>query len=85
MIEKKESINGREIQVLIQLILKFLLLNLFSSKNKKFQLHLLNSTDFKKREPQVEMLYGLFKHMAQFSNQNLSRNVTHLNVKEKML
>ena len=55
----------------------------FSSKNRKFQPHLLNSTDFKKREPQVEMLYGLFKHMAQFSNQNLSRNVTHLNVKEK--
>ena len=55
----------------------------FSTKNEKFQPHLLNSTDFKKREPQVEMLYGLFKHMAQFNNQNLSRNVTHLNVKEK--
>ena len=29
------------------------------------------------------MLYGLFKHMAQFSNQNLHRNVTHLNLKQK--
>ena len=29
------------------------------------------------------MLYGLFKHKAQFSDQNLLRNVTHLNVKEK--
>ena len=29
------------------------------------------------------MLYSLFKHMAQVSNQNLSRNVDYLNVKEK--
>ena len=29
------------------------------------------------------MLYGLFKHMAQFSNQNLSRNVTYLNLKQQ--
>ena len=36
----------------------------------------------KKKAPQVEMLYGLFKHMAQFSNQNLSQNVTYLNLKQ---
>ena len=55
----------------------------FSSKKEKFQPHLLNSTNFKEREPQTKMLYGLFKHMAQFSNQNLSRNVTYLNIKDK--
>ena len=34
------------------------------------------------RDPQVEMLYGLFKHIAQISNQNLQRNVIHLNLKQ---
>ena len=34
------------------------------------------------RDPQVEMLYGLFKHIAQISNQNLQRNVAHLNLKQ---
>ena len=28
------------------------------------------------------MLYGFFKHIAQFSNQNLHRNVAHLNLKQ---
>lgn len=55
----------------------------FSSMKEKFQPHLLNSTNFKEREPQTKMLYGLFKHMAEFSNQNLSRNVTYLNIKDK--
>ena len=54
-----------------------------STKKQKFQPHLLNSFDEKERAPQVEMLYGLFKHMAQFSNQNLSRNVTYLNLKQQ--
>ena len=55
----------------------------FSSKKTKFEPHLLNSLDEKEREPQVEMMYGLFKHIAQYSNQNLSRNVTYLNSKLK--
>ena len=42
----------------------------------------MNSTDPKERAPQVEMLLGVFKHMAQYSNQNLSRNVDYLFVKE---
>ena len=45
-------------------------------------MNLLNSSDIKKRDPQVEILYSLFKHMAQISNQNLQRNVTHLNLKQ---
>ena len=52
----------------------------FSSQNEKFQPDLLNSTDNKVREPQVAILYGLFKHMAQVSNQNLERNITYLNL-----
>ena len=42
----------------------------------------MNSTDPKERAPQVEMLLGVFKHMAQYSNQNLSRNVDYLFVIE---
>ena len=34
------------------------------------------------RDPQVEMLYRLFKHIAPISNQNLQRNVSHLNLKQ---
>ena len=26
------------------------------------------------------MLYGLFKHIAELSNQNLERNIAHLNI-----
>ena len=43
---------------------------------------MLNSNDWKLRNPQVEILYGLFKHMAQISNQNLQGNVAHLNLKQ---
>ena len=43
----------------------------FSTQKVKFQPNLLNSFNEKERAPQIEMLYGLFKHMAQFSNQNL--------------
>ena len=55
----------------------------YFSKKKKFKLHMLSSTDPKERAPQVEMLLGVFKHMAQYSNQGLSRNVDYLFVKEK--
>ena len=54
----------------------------YLSKKKKFKLHMLSSTDPKERAPQVEMLFGVFKHMVQYSNQNLSRNVDYLFVKE---
>ena len=55
----------------------------FSTQKVKFQPNLLNSFNEKERAPQVEMLYGLFRHIAQFSNQNLHRNVAHLNLKQK--
>ena len=54
-----------------------------SSKKAKFEPHLLNSLDEKERGPQIEMMYGLLKHMAQYSNQNFSRNITYLNSKLK--
>ena len=54
----------------------------YLSKKKKIKLHMLSSTDPKERALQVEMLLGVFKHMAQYSNQNLQRNVDYLFVKE---
>ena len=55
----------------------------FSKQKVKFQSNLLNSFNEKERAPQVEMLYGLFRHMTHFSNQNLHTNVAHLNLKQK--
>ena len=52
-------------------------------QNEKFQPHLLDSTDQKIRKPQTQILYGLFKHMAKHSNQNLERNITYLNLERK--
>ena len=42
-----------------------------------------NSFNERERVPQIEVLYGVFKHMAQVSNQNLQRNVAYLNLKQK--
>ena len=54
----------------------------FSSKKVKFAPHKLNS-DGVERLDQIEMLYGLFRHMAKVSNQKLTRNVDYLNVHDK--
>ena len=43
-------------------------------KEEKFNLSLLNSTDQNLWKPQVEMLYGVFRQMAEYSNNNLKRN-----------
>ena len=54
----------------------------FSLKKAKFEPHLLNLKG-PERLDQVEMLYGLFKHMATVSNLNLLRNVDYFDVMEK--
>ena len=54
----------------------------FSLENASFRPDLLNSSDEKERKPQTEMLYGLFKHIATVSNQNLERNIAHLNISQ---
>ena len=82
--DRKEEINQWKNNPSLTLIdFNISFIENFSTKKVKFQPHLLNSFDEKERAPQVEMLYGLFKHMAQFSNQNLSRNVTYLNLKQQ--
>ena len=81
---RKESVDQWRGNVnLIRIDFDIFLIELFSSKKTNFQPNLLNSTNSNERDPQVEMLYSVFKHMAQFSNQNLPRNVNYLKVKEK--
>ena len=78
--DRKEEINQHlnnvslfPVDVTVDFIEKF-------SENVSFKPDLLSSSDEKERKPQIEMLYGLFKHMATVSNENLERNVVHLNI-----
>ena len=83
--DRKESINQcRDNVNLVPVDFSIEFIKSFSPKKVKFEPHLLNSTNQNERAAQAEMLYGPFKHMAQVSNQNLSRNVDYLNVKEKI-
>ena len=81
--DRKESINQwKNNPSLVPIDLTINFIQTFSSQNKKFQPDLLNSSDSKLRDPQVEMLHGVFKHIAQVSNQNLERNIAYLNLKQ---
>ena len=81
--DRKETINQwKNNPSLVPIDFSIDFIESFSSQNEKFRPDLLNSTDNKVREPQVEMLYGVFKHMAQVSNQNLERNIAYLNLKQ---
>ena len=82
--ERKQLINGETIHSLVPIDFSIDFIESFSAQNEKFHPDLLNSTDNKVRELQVEMLYGVFKHMAQVSNQNLERNIAYLNLKIKI-
>ena len=52
----------------------------FSTKKKKEKINLLllNSNDQDLRKPQVEMFYGVFRQIAEYSNNNLKRNADFL-------
>ena len=54
-----------------------------SKKGMHFDPELLNSTDPDQRNPQVEMLYRLFRQNAKHSSTNLIRNASCLLVKNK--
>ena len=80
--DRKEEINQHlnnvclsPIDVTQDFIEKFSL-----EENVSFKPDLLSSSDEKERKPQAEMLYGLFNHIAKVSNENLERNVAHLNI-----
>ena len=79
--DRKEEINQHKNNVSlfpIDITLDFI--ESFSVEKISFKPDLLNSSDEKERKPQTEMLYGLFNHIATMSNQNLERNIAHLNI-----
>ena len=79
--DRKEEINQHKNNVSlfpIDITLDFI--ESFSAEKVSFRPDLLNTSDEKERKPQIEMLYGLFNHIAKVSNQNLERNIAHLNI-----
>ena len=82
--DRKETINQwKNNPSLVPIDLTNDFIESFSQNEQdKFQPDLLNSTDSKLRDPQVEILRSLFRHIAQKSNQNLERNVAYLNMRQ---
>ena len=80
--DRKESVNQfkNNVSLMPYDISLELIESLSPLKDVSFKPHLLNSVKEEERKPQTEMLYGLFKHIAQISNQNLERNIVHLNL-----
>ena len=79
--DRKEEVNQHKNNVsLFPIDITVDFIESFSVEKVSFKPDLLNSSDEKERKPQTEMLYGLFKHIAMMSNQNLERNIAHLNI-----
>ena len=79
--DRKEEINQHKNNVSLSPVdITVDFIESFSPEKVSFRPDLLDSSDEKERKPQTEMLYGLFKHMATVSNQNLQRNIVHLNI-----
>ena len=80
--DRKEEINQHKNNVSLSPIdITTDFIESFSVDEKiSFKPDLLSSSDEKERKPQTEMLYGLFKHIATMSNQNLERNIAYLNI-----
>ena len=79
--DRKEEINQHKNNVSLSPVdITVDFIESFSPEKVSFKPDLLDSSDEKERKPQTEILYGLFKHMATASNQNLQRNIVHLNL-----
>ena len=79
--DRKEEINQHKNNVSLSPIdVTVDLIESFSVEKVSFKPDLLSSSDEKERNPQTEMLYGLFRYIAMISNQNLERNIAHLNI-----
>ena len=79
--DRKEVINQHKNNVsLFPVNVTLELIESFSSEGALFKPDLLNSSKEEERQPQTEMLYGFFNHIAKLSNQNLERNIVHLNI-----
>ena len=79
--DRKEEINQHKNNVSLNPIdITTDFIESFSAEKVSFKPDLLDSSDEKERKPQTEMLYGLFNHISKVSNQNLERNIAHLNI-----
>ena len=79
--DRKEEINQHKNNVSLSPVdITVDFIESFSPEKVSFRPDLLDSSDEKERKPQTEILYGLFKHIATVSNQNLQRNIVHLNI-----
>ena len=79
--DRKEDINQHKNNVSLSPVdITVDFIESFSVEKVSFRPDLLDSSDEKERKPQTEILYGLFKHIATVSNQNLERNIVHLNI-----
>ena len=77
--DRKEKINQFRENVNINPIACSLeLLSNFSPEKVDFKPHLLNSSMPKKRDRQVELLYNIFRQMAETSDANLIQNADYL-------
>ena len=74
----KNNVNLTPVDCLLTFIESFA-----SKKGTSFNPQLLNSTNPEHRNPQVEMLYGLFRQIAEYSNNNLVGNADYLLAKNK--
>ena len=81
--DRKEAINQwKNNPLLVSIDFNIDFIESFSKQQEKFRPDLLNSIDSNLRDPQVDMLRNVFNHIAQVSNQNLERNIAHLNLKQ---
>ena len=77
--DRKEDINQHCNNVNLSLVdCSISFIESFSKNKEKFNLLLLNSIVQDLRRPQVEMLYGVFRQMAEYSNNNLKRGANFL-------
>ena len=72
----KDNVSLTPMDVTLDFICSF-----SAEKSFVFEPHLLNSSDKKVREPIAKVCRELFRHIANYSNQNLERNITYLNLK----
>ena len=83
--DRKETINVHKNNAnLTPIYCPLTLIESFASKKgTSFNPQLLNSTNPEHRNPQVEMSYGLFRQIAEYSNNNLVCNADYLLAKNK--
>ena len=83
--DRKEAINLHKNNVnLIPVDCPLTFIERFASKkDRSFNPQLLNSTTPEHRNPQVEMLFGVFRKIAEYNNNNLVHDADYLLAKNK--